>query len=164
MQGFESPDDGSRRMLINLKEVDQARDGKEAGSQRENNKTSTLKIQKMTSKITDPFTETQNRAKLVQKSRPNPVRGHNQIKDFFSELKAKVVDHGPKVVESNLNSATTLQEKDWRMIIIRESRDNVSHSILYNSLRRGIPHELRPQIWAFLIDVEKMQAQYVCRF
>lgn len=107
------------------------------------------------------FQETEQRSKLIQKSRPDPVTGYSQIKNFFSQLKTRVVDHGPRVVESSLNSTTTLQEKDWRTIIKKESREDISHSILYNSLRRGVPQELRPQIWAFLINIEKMQAQYV---
>ena len=80
-------------------------------------------------------------------------------------MKQSPVQRGPKVVESKQNINTLLKEKEWRYLIEKESKDNISYSILYNSLRLGLDKQglghLRPQIWGFLINIDKMAQQYV---
>lgn len=71
----------------------------------------------------------------------------NKVKNMYRSSR------GPIVVENNLNRFTTYTFNDWKEIIKYEKRENLSNSILVNSLRQGIPFELRPRIWAFLTDL-----------
>lgn len=98
-------------------------------------------------------------------ARPKPIEDPLLLKDFFEQLKQSPVQRGPKVIESKSNSNTLLKEKEWKHIIEKENKSNISHSILYNSLRLGLDKQgltnMRPQIWGFLIDISKMSQQYV---
>lgn len=94
-----------------------------------------------------------------------PVEDPLLFKNFFDPLKQSSVQRGPKVIESKSNSNTLLKEKEWKYLIAKEHKSNVSYSTLYNSLRFGLEKQglatLRPRIWGFIIDIGKMSQQYV---
>ena len=84
-----------------------------------------------------------------------------EIKAFFKQLKNNQVERGPKVVESRNINQMKLMADEWNSILKQEKKENISHSILYTSLRLGVPLNLRPKIWAFLINAEEMRKTYV---
>lgn len=84
-----------------------------------------------------------------KKSEKNP-RKNNSMKKPKENTS---IEKGPIVVENNLNRFTTYSFSDWKEILKYEKKENLSNSILINSLRQGIPFELRPRIWAFLSDL-----------
>ena len=72
-------------------------------------------------------------------ARPNPVKDPAEIKSFFKGFRGGIVERGPKVVESEqANQGTTLKSVQWKHILLHEDKDHISHSTLYNSLRRGL--------------------------
>jgi hypothetical protein len=91
----------------------------------------------------------------------NPIRNPNQIKDFLKGIGGNQNQRTAKILESPLNKNISLSEEEWNKIVKNESRENLSHSILLNSLRMGIPKKLRPKIWAFLINQEKYLIDFV---
>lgn len=79
-------------------------------------------------------------------ARPNPVKDPAEIKSFFKGFRGGIVERGPRVIESAAaNQATTLKYDHWRQILGSEEKGNVSHSIIYNSLRQGLDKQLLPK-------------------
>lgn len=79
-------------------------------------------------------------------ARPNPVKDPAEIKTFFKGFRGGIVERGPKVIESAVaNQGTTLKYDQWKQILALEEKNNVSHSILYNSLRQGLEKQLLPK-------------------
>ena len=94
--------------------------------------------------------------------RPEPLTNPVQIKDFFKQLKNTQIERGPKIIESKpKNDCTSLDYEQWMKVLKEEHKHHLSYSILYNSLRVGVPTDLRPRIWAFLINAEKLAENYV---
>jgi hypothetical protein len=91
----------------------------------------------------------------------NPIRNPNQIKDFLKGIGGNQNQRTAKILESPLNKNISLSEEEWIKIVKNESRENLSHSILLNSLRMGIPKKIRPRIWAFIINAEKYKVEFV---
>ena len=86
-----------------------------------------------------------------------------EIRSFFEHMRNCQVERGPRIVESQIKNANTMIKDDqWTSILEQEKKENISYSILYNSLRTGVPRQLRPRIWAFLINADKMSELYVC--
>lgn len=67
----------------------------------------------------------------------------------------------PKVVESRLGASIEFSSQEWKNILKYERKENLSYSILLNTLRKGIKPSLRPRIWAFLAELEDTKQQHV---
>lgn len=104
---------------------------------------------------------------MAKKRKNKPEPSQNSHSEFHEPEHSQVsigMDRGasgPKIIESKLSRMTVFSFNDWKEILKYEKRENVSHSILLNSLRKGIPNELRPRIWAFLCDLRDIIDDYV---
>ena len=112
-------------------------------------------------------TQAKNR-KMRKKREPEKVENLDKDEEDRKELLNDIGDErgtrGPKIVESDLNKYTTFSFSDWKEILKYEKKQNVSHSTLLNSLRKGIPNELRPRIWAFLSEIKDLMDEFVSLF
>jgi len=84
-------------------------------------------------------------------------KNHDKLSIFddnepYSHI-SEIPRQAPDIVESDLSRKTRITEDEWIDVLNYEKKENLSHSILLNSLRTGIPLELRPRIWGFLADI-----------
>lgn len=89
-------------------------------------------------------------------NKKNESKNENISKNFPGQNEEESINdeeeqlYDVELIVKEIKSTNVYSELEWIQILKFEKKENISHSILLNSLRSSIPKELRPRIWAFL--------------
>jgi len=88
----------------------------------------------------------------------------NSLEDYHSSKLLKSTDESADDDENetvfNDENSEIMAYNDWLKVLKNNDIENTPNLQMENSLRNGIPESLRPQIWAFLANTQKLKSNY----